>query len=130
MSSPPPVPDDLARSVRNVSVADDPLGAPSAATPATDLGPLGTPAAPDPPPSEEPAPAPAPAPGAPSPTPPRPPAAPVATHSASAMGVSYGDLLAPPPSYADSVMYADPVGYRPGAASKRRERKFDLAVRH
>ena len=118
MSSPPPVPDDLARSVQNVSVADDPLGAPSAATPATDLGPLGTPAAPDPPRSEEPAPAPAPAPAAPSPTPPRPPVAPVATHSASAMGVSYGDLLAPPPSYADSVMYADPVGYRPGAASE------------
>ena len=124
MSSPPPVPDDLARSVQNVSVADDPLGAPSAATPAMDLGPLGTPAAPDPPRSE-PAPAPAPAPAAPSPTPPRPPAAPVATHSASAMGVSYGDLLAPPPSYADSVMYADPVGYRPGASSEMHPRAPD-----
>lgn len=122
LSSPPPVPDDLARSVQNVSVADDPLGAPSAATPAMDLGPLGTPAAPDPPRSEPAPVAAAPAPAAPSPTPPRPPAAPVATHSASAMGVSYGDLLAPPPSYADSVMYADPVGYRPGASSEMHPR--------
>lgn len=116
MSSPPPVADDLARSVQNVSVTDDPLGAPapapSSASPETrDLGPLGA-AAPDPAPSSTPSSASGPSP------PPRPPVAPVASHSASAMGVSYGDLLAPPPSYADSVMYSDPVGYRPGASSE------------
>ena len=38
------------------------------------------------------------------------PQAPPTGFGDSGMGMSYGDLLAPPPSYADSVMYSKPHG--------------------
>ena len=64
-------------------------------------------------------PAPAPAPPAPA-VPPAssPPPPPAPAMSASAAGASYGDLLAPPPSYADSMMYSrPPEGFARSAAA-------------
>jgi hypothetical protein len=90
--------EDLTNSLQDVNISDDPLSAPAPAAqpaaaaaaspaPAQDLGPL-SPSAPSP------------ARGAVAAAPPM----------GGSMGMSYGDLLAPPPSYADSVMYSKPPG--------------------
>uniref|UniRef100_A0A7S0D9M5 Uncharacterized protein n=1 Tax=Micromonas pusilla TaxID=38833 RepID=A0A7S0D9M5_MICPS len=45
--------------------------------------------------------------------------------SASAVGASYGDLLAPPPSYADSMMFSrPPEGFARSAAASAADHSF------
>lgn len=97
--------------MQEVRLGDDPE--PFAATQA----PRGAEAIPPtPPPRADPEAPPAPAPAAsPAAAPPPPPAP---AMGASAAGASYGDLLAPPPSYADSMMYSrPPEGFARSAAA-------------
>ena len=79
------------------------------------------------PPPARPEPTPEPAvvhPPAPPPAP-RPPPPPPPAMSASAVGASYGDLLAPPPSYADSMMFSrPPEGFARSAAASAADHSF------
>jgi sorting nexin-1/2 len=127
--------DDRAPPIHDASFANDPdaeanaeaeaeAEADEGTRPASFAAPKPPPSSPPPPPSDRAAVPEAPSFAAdPSPL----PAPPATAMSSSAIGASYGDLLAPPPSYADSVMYSRPPDWF--ASSTQEEARLRDAAR-